>query len=91
MAQVFSCEFCEIVENSFFTEHLWTTAFKNEVTGNYSANFTPVNNLFYFIDILLFVKLQLFEFHVSNHSHKNGRNFFRSYDDVVTFEFQLFR
>ena len=25
-AQVFSCEFCEISKNSFFTEHLWTTA-----------------------------------------------------------------
>ena len=25
-AQVFSCEFCEISKNIFFTEHLWTTA-----------------------------------------------------------------
>ena len=25
-AQVFSCKFCEIVTNAFFTEHLWTTA-----------------------------------------------------------------
>ena len=25
-AQVFSCEFCGISENNFFTEHLWTTA-----------------------------------------------------------------
>ena len=25
-AQVFSCEFCEISRNTFFTEHLWTTA-----------------------------------------------------------------
>ena len=24
LAQVFSCEFCEIL-NTFFTEHLWTT------------------------------------------------------------------
>ena len=23
MAQVFSCEFCEISKNTFFTEHLW--------------------------------------------------------------------
>ena len=22
-AQVFSCEFCEILKNTFFTEHLW--------------------------------------------------------------------
>ena len=25
-AQVLSCEFCEISKNTFFTEHLWTTA-----------------------------------------------------------------
>ena len=25
MAQVFSCEFCEISKNTFSTEHLWTT------------------------------------------------------------------
>ena len=26
LAQVFSCEFCEISKNTFFTEHLWMTA-----------------------------------------------------------------
>ena len=26
MEQVFSNEFCEIDKNTFFTEHLWTTA-----------------------------------------------------------------
>ena len=26
LAQVFSCEFCEIPNNTFFTEHLWATA-----------------------------------------------------------------
>ena len=26
LAQVFSCEFCKISKNSFFTEHLRTTA-----------------------------------------------------------------
>ena len=26
LAQVFSCEFCEILKNTFFIEHLWTTA-----------------------------------------------------------------
>ena len=26
LGQVFSCEFCEIWKNTFFTEHLWTTA-----------------------------------------------------------------
>ena len=26
LTQVFSCEFCEISKNTFFTEHIWTTA-----------------------------------------------------------------
>ena len=26
LAQVFSCEFCEISKNTFFTEHLWAIA-----------------------------------------------------------------
>ena len=26
LVQVFSCEFCEISKNNFFTEHLWATA-----------------------------------------------------------------
>ena len=26
LAQVFSCEFCEIFKNTFFTEHVWATA-----------------------------------------------------------------
>ena len=31
LAQVFSCEFCEIFKNTFFTVHLWTTAYVNYV------------------------------------------------------------
>ena len=27
LAQVISCEFCEISKNTFFTEHLWKTGF----------------------------------------------------------------
>ena len=26
LAQVFSCEFCEIIKNTFLKKHLWTTA-----------------------------------------------------------------
>ena len=29
LAQVFSCEFCETSKNTFFTEHLWGTAFED--------------------------------------------------------------
>ena len=28
LAQVLSCELCEISKNTIFTKHLWTTAFK---------------------------------------------------------------
>ena len=28
LAQIFFCEFCEISKNTFFTEHLWATAFE---------------------------------------------------------------
>ena len=33
LAHVFSCEFCEISKNSFFTEHHWATASKNTKTA----------------------------------------------------------
>ena len=29
LAQLLSCEFCQISKNTFFTEHVWTTAFKD--------------------------------------------------------------
>ena len=29
LAQVFSCEFCEISKSTFFTQHFWTTASVN--------------------------------------------------------------
>ena len=29
LAQVFSCEFCEIPKSIFFTEHFWVTPSKN--------------------------------------------------------------
>ena len=33
LAQVFSCEFCEILKNTFFTKHLWATAFVERERG----------------------------------------------------------
>ena len=47
LAQVFSCEFCEISKNAFFTEHLWTTPCRNEVerhTLNYSGRSSNSGN-----------------------------------------------
>ena len=33
LAQVFSCEFCEIFKNTFFTEDLWMTASEKRVAS----------------------------------------------------------
>ena len=33
LVQMFSCEFCELSRNTFFTEHLWTTASGKEALG----------------------------------------------------------
>ena len=39
-AQVFSCEFCEISENTFFAEHFWATASKIFIFENSSQEKT---------------------------------------------------
>ena len=40
LAQVFSCEFCEISKSTFFTEHLWTTVFRESSTVVLAVNKT---------------------------------------------------
>ena len=52
VAQVFSCKFCEISRNTFFTAHLWTTAsiskdisfphfiYKNSIVGSNTSSCT---------------------------------------------------
>ena len=42
LAQVFSCEFCEISKNTFFIEHLWTTASQKEEP--YALEYVPGKN-----------------------------------------------
>ena len=37
LVEVFSCEFCEISKNTFFTEHLWTTASASSGGGRMPA------------------------------------------------------
>ena len=37
LARVFSCEFCEISKNIFFTEHLWATASEEHLRMTASA------------------------------------------------------
>ena len=39
LAQVFSCEFCEISKNTFFTEHLWTA-------NSVQRNLTPISHTY---------------------------------------------
>ena len=41
LEQVFSCEFCEISKNTFFTEHVWATAFS---LNNFRPPFVVVMN-----------------------------------------------
>ena len=36
LSQVFSCEFCEIFKNTFFTKHLWETA--SAICTNFSTS-----------------------------------------------------
>ena len=52
LAQVFSCEFCEISKNSFFTEHIWTTA---SVTVTRKQFPTICNVIREFITIVLYI------------------------------------
>ena len=44
LAQMFSCEFCEISKNTFFTGHLWATD---------SVQWIPLYPLYYHIGISL--------------------------------------
>ena len=41
LAQVFSCEFCKISKNTFFIEHLWTTA--SELANIHFLYYDPKN------------------------------------------------
>ena len=50
LAQVFSCEFCEIFKNTFFTEYIWMTAsddLKNEIIET-ERIYLFILSLFYF-------------------------------------------
>ena len=43
LAQLFSCEFCQISKNTFFTEHLWTTASTRSQVTNINTKVIPLN------------------------------------------------
>ena len=43
LAQLFSCEFCEISKNTFFTEHLWATASEESDGSNIAVKAKAVH------------------------------------------------
>ena len=45
LAQVFSCEFCEASKNTFFTEHLWTTASVHKIILRLAADMKQIFTL----------------------------------------------
>ena len=44
LAQVFSCEFCDISKNTFFTEHIWATA-SAQIDPDKIVNYFSVKSL----------------------------------------------
>ena len=52
LAQLFSCEFCEISKNTFFTKHLWVTASEN-LKFSYHIGVTSCDQAFMFIIVIL--------------------------------------
>ena len=53
LAQVFSCEFCEISENIFFREHLWATA--SEVV-HFSFTYLLLTPIYFHLECKILVK-----------------------------------
>ena len=43
LAKVFSCDFYEISKNTFFTEHLWTTASKSVTNTLFAKTLNIIN------------------------------------------------
>ena len=50
LAQVFSCEFYEISKNTFFTEHLWTTASQICLRRQPASNHKKITLFMYYVD-----------------------------------------
>ena len=73
LAQVFSCEFCEISKNTFFTEHLWATASVSNrrllnisfslVKSNYSPVFWMLHSRFLYYKLNKLCQLCLHGIH----------------------------
>ena len=44
LAQVFSCEFCGISKNTYFTEHIWVTASVQSCLKDYNESRVKTNS-----------------------------------------------
>ena len=53
LTKLFSCEFCEISKDIFFTEHLWVTA--SDPTSSLIRYFPKCSPIFFFLIFCLFV------------------------------------
>ena len=49
LAQVFSCEFCDISKNTFFTEHIWATA-SAQIDPDKIVNYSSVKSCLRTVD-----------------------------------------
>ena len=56
---MFPCEFCEIFRNTFFTEHLWTTASVECVTLNailQTMSFLWIASILQFVNVSVHIR-----------------------------------
>ena len=53
LAQVFSCEFCEISKNTFFTEHLWAAASEKCSMKNLFRKISQTSEENIFIEVVI--------------------------------------
>ena len=69
LTRVFSCEFCEISKNTFFTEHLRTTAVETRFSSfcalTFLVSISLVFNFYYFCS-MLWIQCQLKRLNVFN-------------------------
>ena len=74
LAQVFSCEFCKISKNAFFTEHLWAAASEKKVSAcetyvwwccNRSSSINQMLIIIFFQEMIGGIEIVIFFFRIS--------------------------
>ena len=88
LTQVFSCEFCEISQNNFFTEHLWKTAF-GYVFSNSSAHLQSLHTIASVVYDwnIAHTRLRLALSHL--YEQKNKHNFLHSVNPICSCGFDI--